>query len=42
MAAQRARRKESGLQRFEFWLRPEHAEAVKRFIGRLVKRRAAK
>ena len=39
MAAQRTRRKEAGLQRFEFWLRPEHAEAVKRFIERLVKGR---
>lgn len=42
MAAQRARRKESGLQRFEFWLRPEHVEAVKRFIARLAKRRTSK
>lgn len=36
-AQERARRKEEGLQRFEFWLKPEHAEAVKRFIERLVR-----
>lgn len=36
-AQERSRRATEGLKRFEFWLRPEHAEAVKRFIERLVK-----
>lgn len=39
-AEHRAKRAEAGLKRFEWWLTPEHGEKVRRFIGRLVKRRA--
>ena len=39
MAAMRAKRRAAGLKAYEFWLRPEHVEKVKRFIERLVKRK---
>lgn len=39
LKAHRAKRATEGLRRYEFWLRPEHVEAVKRLIERLVKGR---
>jgi hypothetical protein len=40
--ALRERRREAGIRQYVYWLTREQAEAVKRFIGRLAKRRAAK
>ena len=37
VAALRQRRKDAGLMRFEFYLLPEHAVAVKKFIYKLTK-----
>ena len=41
-AAERARRREAGLQRFELWLHPKEWPAVKQFVERLAKRRNGK
>jgi hypothetical protein len=41
-AAERQRRLKAGQRQFMFWLTDEQAEKVRRFIGRLVKRRVGK
>lgn len=42
MAAQRVRRKQAGLQRFEFWLHPNDETRIRRYVERLAKRREVK
>jgi hypothetical protein len=41
-AAERAKRTEVGLKRLELWAHPLDWPAIKRYVGRLMKRRVAK